>query len=1128
MSICSHPASQQKLASSGLRSMAAVLGLLATIAVLPGGLAHAQTDEGRIAGQIRDASGGVVPGANVTVRNERTGDERSATSSAQGRYLIAGLKPSDYTVRATLTGFSSAEFKSQKVSAGQEIAVDFSLRPAAQSETITVSAEISAIDTSSARMGANVNEREVTFLPINGRQLSQLYLQAPGALNSGTGTFSDIRFSGRAVQQNVIRYDGIEGSAIIDASPGNLNGEIASPFRLQSSLENIQEFRVDSSSYPAEYGTGTGGQVTVVTKSGSNELRGAAFEYFRDDRFDSANEFDPVVDGQRRKSSLRQHQFGASLGGPIAKDRAFFFASYEGYRLDSGLNFVEAIPSAAAWARAVPSIAPLREAFKAPGAILLPGASANPDFDIAQLQDVANVNEDSFSARVDVKLSNAHRFYARYFRDNGVNDQPEGVTGRRAQIKSKPQNAVLALQSSFGSGVLNQFKIGYNRADTEVNGVAPTVNGIDLSQIVLNLTGSVANTGIAGQGSSSGVAVPGGLLRQNSATNGRGAPYRPYSLSFVDTVSFSKGSHFFKVGGEARLIRMKTDRLGGTTYTFSNVTDFLANRPQSIQYLGDVSAPSPFNGGATGERDARSEYFIGYVQDEWRVSQRFTLNYGARYDYYRPLREARNLDVLFDAETGTIRPSDEPFFKSKKDSIQPRVSFTWSPTSGSKTLVRGGFGVMVGPGQTEDQIQPIESDRISSTLSTGAFPLNTDLLVSSFVNNPTNRQYQPRAYSSGYEVPEKIYQYTFSIQQEMPYNIVLTAAYVGSQGRNLFLRSVTNNIVAVRTNANPASAAVVVREFDIVAADGSVQRPYAEIDYKTAGGHDSYNALQMSLNRRTQRGLTLNAQYTFGKSFGNSAGSNEALTSANNARSLAEFDYDEGYNRFDVRHTFNVSALYDLPIGKGRSLDLGGLGNAILGNWDIGVIANARSGLPIDLQVVRPDVVYVDASGAVFGTPAAGRSAVVNTPRGGASRNVRRPDLVPGVDPYSKNGVQWLNPAAFTIPAPGTFGNLQRGAIRGPSFKQVDLVLNKRIPTGGRGRLDLRAEVFNVFNWINYANPSGLLANAVGSGTNLIQPGQPYTQGAAGSAFGRLTSTVGRTVGLGTNRQVQFAARLSF
>ncbi len=1103
------------------RVVAAFFGLVLLIA--PSALA--QTDNGRITGIVKDPSGAIVPGATVVLTNELTGDVRETTANAQGRYSFLGLKPAPYTIKAQLSGFQPVEMKGQKVSAGQEVNQDFALKQANLSETIDVVGEATAIDLSSARIGANVNEREVAQLPVNGRQLSQLYLQAPGSVNTGTGTFGDIRFAGRAVQQNIIRYDGVEGSAVIDASPGNLNGEIPSPFRLQASLENVQEFRVESSNFPAEYGTGTGGQVTVITKSGGNQFHGSAFEYFRDESLDSPNAFDPTVNGKQQKSPLRQHQFGGSLGGPLVKDRAFFHMSYEGYRLDSGINFVEAVPSAAARARAVPSIVPLLDAFKSPNAIILPGASANPDFDIAQLQSVANVNENSFAARLDIKLNSSNRLYARYFNDRGENDQPEGVTGRHVLIKSKPQNGVLALQTNVGTASLNEFKIGYNRADTSVTGLAPVVNGIDLSAITINITGSVANNGIVGQGSSSGTAIPGGLVRQNSATNGRGAPYEPYSLSFIDSFSSTRGSHLLKAGGEVRLIRMKTDRLGGTTYTFSNLAAFLANTPQQIQYLGDLSAPSPFNNGVTGERNARTEFFVAYLQDEWKATRNFTLNYGVRLDKYRPLREANDLGIMFDTVKGTLLPKGTAFFKSSTV-LQPRVSFTYALGESGRTVIRGGGGLMVGPGQMEDQIQPIESDRVSSTITGGVFPTTPATFVANFTNNPANRSYQPRAYAPEYKLPEKVYQYTVSLQRELGHSITGTAAYVGSQGRNLFLRSITNQITEVRTNSNPAANAIVVRQFDITNADGTISRPYAEIDLKTSGGHDQYNALQVSLSRRAQKGLTLNAQYTLAKSTGNSAGSNEAVTAGNNAVALDAFDYDDGYNRFDVRHTYNASALLNLPVGKDRALNLGPL-NAIFGNVDLGLIFNGRSGLPIDILVTRPDVAYVDASGAVFGSPAAGRSAVINTPGGGASRNTRRPNLVPGVNPYLKNGLQWLNPAAFSIPAPGTFGNLKRGKIRGPSFRQLDLVAIKKVSLG-KSMLDLRLEVFNLLNRTNYANPSGTLANALGTGTNQVQPGQPFTQAAAGSTFGLLRQTVGTTVGLGTNRQIQVAARVSF
>lgn len=287
----------------------------------------------------------------------------------------------------------------------------------------------------------------------------------------------------------------------------------------------------------------------MITKSGANDIRGSLFYYMRDDRFDAPNFFD-----KRQglpKSPLALKQFGGSFGGPLARDRAFFFGSYEGYRLDAGLNIIEAAPSALAFQRAVPAVAPLFQAFRgAAGALVLPGASANPDFDILQLRGTLNVEENA----------------------------------------------------------LNEFKVGYNAAPTEVNGIAPGVGHIDLSKIVLNISGSVANTGIAGQGSSTG-----GLVRQNSASNGRGAPYDPYSVSFIDTHTQVFGNHSLKVGGEVRLIRMATDRLGGITYTYSNLNAFLANQLQSVQYLGDLSAPSVFNRGASGPRHTRQDYYIAYA-----------------------------------------------------------------------------------------------------------------------------------------------------------------------------------------------------------------------------------------------------------------------------------------------------------------------------------------------------------------------------------------------------------------------------------------------------------------------------------------------------------------------------------
>ena len=676
-------------------------------------------------------------------------------------------------------------------------------------------------------------------------------------------------------------------------------------------------------------------------------------------------------------------------------------------------------------------------------------------------------------------------------------------------------------------------------------------------------------------------------------------------MSFIDNLSWTRGNHNYKFGIEIRPNRIYTDRQGGTTYVFNSLSDFLANRAASIQYLGDLSDPSPFNGGITGQRLAKSTYYIGYGQDEWKIRSNLTLNYGLRYEYYTPLRDSRDGQVFFDTTNGVIKPStpDQNPLKGKKNNFGPRIALTWSPGSGN-TVLRGGFGVYFGVGQVEDQIQPIESDRISSTVSNSAFDPNIAAFVqgvrANFIANPSNRVYQPRAYAAEYRIPEKVYTYTASLQQKLPYDLVGTVAYVGSQGRNLFLRGLSNTLRAgnatiingqplpsnagVVNRTDPATGRVIgvtsVRVFDIInqaalcgaSASNAICKPFAEIDTKTSGGTDSYNALQMALTRRFNTGVTLNAQYTFSKSFGMTSGSNEARTAAAPVGGTPlpsgdqnNYDYDRGYNSFDVRHTMNLSAVYDLPIGRGKRFDWGSAGNAVFGGWEIGTILNARSGLPIDITITRPEVAAVcaTAAGCTINTSAtattvvpqgftvqlptisaaqplpAGFTAVANAPGGGASRQTRRPDLLSGVNPYLNNDRNFLNPAAFAVPLAGTFGNLPRNALKGPNFRQFDLIFNKRFKFSETKNIEFRTEVFNVLNHPNFANPASTLnvalptltfnttANAFVLGSGL-QPGQAFTQSAAGSTFGLLRQTVERAVGLGTNRQIQFALRLNF
>jgi len=369
------------------------------------------------------------------------------------------------------------------------------------------------------------------------------------------------------------------------------------------------------------------------------------------------------------------------------------------------------------------------------------------------------------------------------------------------------------------------------------------------------------------------------------------------------------------------------------------------------------------------------------------------------------------------------------------------------------------------------------------------------------------------------------------VQQQLPAQAVLTVAYVGSLGRNLFLRSISNKITNVATNPTTGGS-IVTREFG---------DRFSEVDYKTSGGNDHYHSLQTIINRRFSQGFTLGVQHTWARSIGNSQGANEALTAANNY----SFKADYGNNLYDIRHSLNASALWELPIGAGKAVKLSGLADKVFGGWELGGIMNFRTGLPISLLITRADVVYRDKrNGNILTSPVVVNGqvmteAIINVPGGGATRNVRRADVVAGVDPFISGPDKklYLNPAAFAIPQPGTFGNMGRNALPGPELSQFDLTIHKRINLTEKVNLQFRGEIYNLFNKANFTNPPATLGAGLPSsysdpanatGLSGIQPGKPFTASAAGGAFGRFNSTVANTVGLGAQRQVQLSLRLNF
>ncbi len=1102
-------------------------------------MVHSQSDQARIVGTITDATGAVIPAATVTVKNESTGRTQKVVANEKGAYFAAQLPPAQYTLTAEASGMAPAQYTGISLQVGQERTLNVTLQPSTVSTEVIVSGgALVVIDTSSAAVGANVSAREVAELPINGRQISQLYLMAPGAVNFGPGTFDDVRFNGRSFEENALRYDGIEAGGIITNNPSNIGGEINSVFRLQASMENVQEFRVDASNYPAEFGTGSGGQISIVTKSGGNAFHGGLFEYFRNDALDARNEFDGPT-----PSVLRLNQFGGSVGGPIVKDKLFFFAGVETLEQRTAVPFVENTPSSAVRAArdcapgelpsatAVtcinPAIRPLLAAFPKG---LTP--TSNPFFDRDNVREPGTIDEYSGNVRFDYQATSKDKLFVRYNRDQGYGILPLNSAGSGTNETVVPQNLVLAYNRIQSATMINEAKFGFNGSKTRVSGLAPVVPGINLNGM------SIALNGVQTLDGTSGYALPTGLLRISTAFNGSAAPYTNYSLSFIDTLTLIRGSHNVKVGVEVRPQRILNAILGGTTYTFPNTQSFLNAAPSQIAINGNTNDVSPFTGKG-GFFDMRQTFYIGYVQDEWRIRPNFTMSYGVRYEYYSPLKEQNNKVLWFDVPTGKLIPNyTADWYKMKTTNFGPRLGLSWSPEKlANKTVLRVGAGYYYGPGLAEGQTQPAQNDRINRTITSGSqltFPADITGILSTGINDP-NLQFQPRAYLPGYQIPEKILQYSASVQRQLPADTLLTVAYVGSQGRNLFLRGITNRITGLIQNQT-TGAGTVVREFSVVNGT-TVTNQFAEIDTKTSGGTDHYDGLQILLNRRFSRGLTVGSQYVWGHSIGNTDGSKDARSSSNNY----SFSSERGDNISDVRQSFNVSLLFDVPYGAGKKFgsSAGPLAKGLMGGWQFGTLFNARTGLPIDVEIARAAVVYRNnTTGVITTSPVVTNgvvqtTALVNVPGGGQSRNVARPDLVAGVDPYIHNqGWLYINPAAFAMPAPGTYGNLGRNALRGPGIGQLDFTLSKKFIVKEQMNVEFRAECYNILNSPvyqvpGYATVSGAQAR-LSDASGVIQPGQPYTAATAGGNYGALTQTVSNTVGSGTNRQFQLALRFNF
>ena len=1043
--------------------------VLACVCVVTGaGAANAQQTESRIIGYVLDSSKGALPGATVTVTSKQTGAVRTTVAEGDGGFVITNLAPGAYTVEIELAGFATQK-RDVVLGTAQVGSIEVSLAIASLTEAVTVTGQAGTdTDLSSAKIGVNVSPEEIEQLPVNGRNVANLMTLATGATSDGNGGWASVRFNGKSNQQNYLNYDGVDGTYVWDASPGYLNAT-GSQFRLQTSMESISEFRVNSGLAPAESGLGAGGNITVISKSGSNAFRGSLFDYVRNDALDSANKYDDV------KQDLSVNQFGGSIGGPIKQNKTFFFGSFEGLDQTTGLSFTEAVPSDEARRRILAgepigsgagqsaartqAVAPLLSGFP-----LGTTPTSNALLSLATNQTEAKQDEKAFSLRLDHRFSDSQSVYARYLRSQGNVDTPDRTaTARRVRAKQTPQNGVLNFQSVIGRSVVNEAKFGFNSPHTSAIAFGATP-GYD--PVGVSLSGTVTSSSIDARGTT-GIARSGLLIRASSASSTTGSSFVPESFSFSDTLTMNRGAHTFKVGGEYRRIQGDFQFLGSTEITYNTINEFIDNRPAAVQVALDSPLFSP-----------RQYYAIGFAQDSWRATSRLTLELGLRYDFYSVVKEADGLAKPFFIEENAFATDPDNFYDADNNNVAPRISAAYQLND--KTTVRGGFGLFYGPGQFEDRIQPIENYIERRRAQTADVPNNG--LAYPFAGINLGNLLSIRGYT--HERPDEYnVQYGVSASRELPGAINLTVGYTGSKGRDMFLRGVANTL-------------------DFTTRQRQVPN-FGQIDYKTSGcvdgltingnalsgcGESTYDAFQMSATRRFHGGLSGGLQYQYSRNLGTTQGSNEAATTQNT------FDYNTEYgtNPQDIPHTFNGSLVYQLP---GTGFWTGG--------WRVGAIVNARSGVPINVVISRPDNIGTTANIL-----------------GGNSRGTQRPDLVPGVDPYlNSGGVRYLNPAAFATPQPGTFGNLPRNFLRGPEFWQADLTFSKDFRFLSNQGLQIRAELFNITNRLNYENPAATLPNGT--------PGVPFTDAQAGT-FGYMLGPLNRTVGFGTARQTQISVRYSF
>ena len=1077
-------------------------------------------------------------------------ESRTCTTNDDGLCVFAALIPLTYEIRVSSKNLDKAVSPSGlivELMPGQNAVRQFREGEAAPGALITAPQKTAPNELPLVeglvvgRQGERASSSQLDDLPNSDQSERALVQRQPGVFSSGAATLGGFIFNGQPGTQNVIQEAGVNSTVIVRSSASFQDtNALVFDVKDRQSIKKYKSFAVDTNNTPAKFGTGTGGQlIEDITSGDPKKFSGEVYEYFANDVLSARNFFDFA-----RKPSLRFNLFGISVGGPLITDRLMAFFNYEGIRASSGNTIFAAAPKLSLESTADEAVAPLIRSFRASGASVIQGASGDPNYDIIELEGKNIAKRNGITLRLDYLLSKRDTFGFIYLGSRARGNVPDGASGRRSLSLDNSHKAVFDYQRTLtadSGGVAklkNQFIFGLIDEPSQLFSRLDDHTHTSLFASAVSIEDEVAQSSISGQPLSLGIATAGGLL--GGDFTGRRLRLIPRQFSFIDQMTWSGKAHNFTFGGEVRLLRTSIDQLFGTTYKFATLSDFLANRSE-IKYVGDLGSLTA----NPGERNADQEYYIAFFQDAWKIHSNLLLTYGLRYEYYTPLREEQQSVINIDPATGLSVPAGNDLYKSRKNNFLPRIAVAWAPNWDGRQypmeygplVFSGSFGMHVGPDVFDNILRPVTNNQLRLSGDNLAFPINLPMLAA---NNAQNAQFTPIALSRDYTSPSRVYKFDFTVKKELVKRssfdekakifeeAFLNISYVGNRSRHLLLRNFANRIVSVETNPNPELDAIVRREFDIVSG-GELLHPFGEFEFLTTGGRSSFDSFQVAVKGRTKYRIKMfQLDYTLARNRGNTDG-DDAIPTGN----PLDYDYDFGYNALDVRHKFSFTFLLDVPClsckrSNSRSL------NRLLDGWSIASTGFYQTGAPIDIRLDRPDVVYIDQMGKVFSKPGLGRHATLNVPGGGSSVVAYRPNLIAGANPYLENDRNFLNPEAFSIPAPGQLGNLSRGAIRAPRIRLVDLSiqkvikLDKKEPEDGR-TLTFNMDVTNLFNFTNFKLPSAKLPDVLGTNAtdHQLQPNQPFTAEAA-SNFGVLKNTFKRKSDLGSSRQIQFGVSLKF